>query len=68
MRSLGRFREEEEEEEEIQIDFYDDRVCSTPEPACKVHGCKVFADERSIFGWSHSFSAILSYNRVITLI
>ena len=27
-------------------------------PACKVHGCKVFLDVRSIFRWS----AILSYN------
>ena len=35
---------------------------STLEPACKVHGCKVFLDARSIFGWSQSKSAVLGYN------
>ena len=34
----------------------------TVEPACKVHGCKVFLDVRSIFGWSQSKYAIMSYN------
>ena len=34
----------------------------TVEPDCKVHGCKVFSDVRSIFSWSQSESAILSYN------
>ena len=32
------------------------------ETACKVHGCKVFSDIRSISSWSQSESAILSYN------
>ena len=35
---------------------------STLEPACKVHGCKVFSNVRCIFGWSQSKSAVLSYN------
>ena len=34
----------------------------TLEPAYKVHGCKVFSDVRSIFGWSQSKSAIVGYN------
>ena len=37
-------------------------MCSTPEPACKVHGCKVFSDVRSNCAWSQSKSAIVSYN------
>ena len=37
-------------------------MLNTLEPVCKVHGCKVFWDLRSNFGWSQSKSAILSYN------
>ena len=37
-------------------------ICDTLEPACKVHGCKVFSDARSIFGWSQSKSATVGYN------
>ena len=36
----------------------------TLEPACKVHGCKVFSDVRSIFGCSQSKSAIVGSNPV----
>ena len=32
------------------------------EPACKVHGCKVFSDVTSIFAQSQSKSARLGYN------
>ena len=34
----------------------------TLEPACKVHGCKVFSDVRSIFGRSQSKYSIVGYN------
>ena len=37
------------------LDFYNLDV--TLEPACKVHGCKVFSDVRSILGWPQSKSA-----------
>ena len=36
-------------------------LTNTLEPACKVHGCKVFSDVRSIFGWSQTKSAIANY-------
>ena len=32
----------------------------TLEPACKVHGCKVFSDVRSISGWSQSYKSYSS--------
>ena len=34
---------------------------TTVEPACKVHGCKVFLGVRSIFGWSQSKSDIIGH-------
>ena len=37
-------------------------ISHTVEPACKVHGCKAISYARSIFSWSQSESAILSYN------
>ena len=37
-------------------------VAHTVEPACKIQGFKVFSHARSIFSWSQSESAILSYN------
>ena len=41
--------------------------CSTLEPACNVHGCKVFSDVMSICGCSQPKSAIVGYNPDVRL-